>query len=111
MPEIKRKNEITPQEFDHLVQLAALQLDEEQSHYLRHELNKQLNAIQELESIPIPEDLTITTHGVLYGKESKAELREDASDPFPNPNDIITQAPQTEGGYLSVPDIPHTTLE
>ena len=111
MPEIKRKNEISQEEFDHLVQLAALQLDEEQSQYLLCELNKQLNAIQELASIPIPEGLTITTHGVPYGKESKAELREDASDPFLNPDDIIAQAPQTEEGYLSVPDIPHTTLE
>jgi len=111
MPENKKRNEITLEEFGHLVQLAALHLDEEQSQYLLHELNNQLKVIRELETIPLSEDLTITTHGVPYGKGSKAELREDISDPFPSPDEITAQAPQTEEGYLSVPDIPHTTLE
>jgi len=104
-------NTISRQEFDHLVQLAALQLDEAQKEYLRQELNHQLGAIRELESIPLADDLPITTHGVPYREDSKADLRDDVCEPFAHAEEIIDQAPQTEEGYLSVPDIPHTTLE
>lgn len=110
MPD-KKRHEISAEEFNHLVQLAALQLDEEQGKYLLHELNKQLQAVRELETIPLAEDLPLAIHGVPFEKELKQELRKDVCEPFNDPEDIIAQAPQTEEGYLNVPDIPHTTLE
>ena len=51
MPE--KEQAISPEVFDHLVQLAALELDEEQSEYLRRELNSQLSAVRELEAIQL----------------------------------------------------------
>lgn len=110
MPD-KKRSEISAEEFDHLVQLAALQMDEEQGEYLLRELNKQLQAIRELESIPVLENLTITAHGLPFGKELKQELRQDVCEPFPAIEEMIAQAPQIEEGYMNVPDIPHTTLE
>jgi len=43
--------EITREIFDYLVDLAALEMDDEEAVYLRNELNNQLDAIRELEAI------------------------------------------------------------
>ena len=107
----KSHEQIDPQVFDHLVELAALQLDEKQAEYLRQELNRQLQSIHELEAIQIPEGLSITVHGVPYPPNTNLDLREDQWQPFPNSAEIIGQAPQSENEQFAVPDIPHTTLE
>jgi len=105
------QEQITAQVFEHLVKLAALQLDEKQAEYLRRELNHQLQSIHELEAIPIPDDLSISVHGVTYPENTSQDLREDQWQPFPNSADIIGQAPRSENNQFAVPDIPHTTLE
>lgn len=97
--------------FDHLVDLAALELDESQAEYLRRELNHQLGAIHELEAIPLSPDVQTTSHGVPYTDESRPFLREDRWQPYPHPEEILEQAPEVNEGYIVVPDIPHTTLE
>jgi len=102
---------ISQETFDHLVGLAALELDDQQAAYLLRELNNQLKAIQELEAIPLDETTQITSHGVPYTAESSPQPRRDDWLPHPNPEEILAQAPETEGGYIVVPDIPHTTLE
>lgn len=102
---------IDPQTFEHLVELAALALDSEEAEYLRQELNKQLAAIHELEAIPLVETTGATTHGVPYTPEISPPIREDAWVPCPNPEEILSQAPETEDSYIVVPDIPHTDLE
>jgi aspartyl/glutamyl-tRNA(Asn/Gln) amidotransferase C subunit len=109
MPE--PKEDITPQVFEHLVQLAALELDGSQADYLRQELNKQLASIRELEAIEIEEGLPAASHGVPYPPERKPALREDEWETCPEAKAITAQAPQFEDGYIIVPDIPHTTLE
>jgi aspartyl-tRNA(Asn)/glutamyl-tRNA(Gln) amidotransferase subunit C len=93
----KAREQIDPQVFEHLVKLAALQLDEKQAEYL--------------EAIPIPEGLSITVHGVPYPSNTNLDLRDDQWQPFPNSADIVDQAPQSENNQFAVPDIPHTTLE
>ncbi len=55
---------ITREMFDKLVALAALELDEEESEYLRTELNHQLAAVKELSEIPIDEDIEPSLHGI-----------------------------------------------
>lgn len=105
------KNEISPEVFAHLVDLAALQLDPDQAEYLRQQLNNQLNAIHELEAIPLDEDLPITSHGVPYTLAISSAPRKDSWQPYPNPEEILDQAPQSAEGYIVVPDIPHTNLE
>jgi aspartyl-tRNA(Asn)/glutamyl-tRNA(Gln) amidotransferase subunit C len=105
------KDPITPEIFAHLVDLAALELEPTQSEYLRLQLNHQLNAIRELEAIPLDTGLETTAHGVPYTAEISPAPREDTWTPYPEPQEIIQRAPATDGGYIVVPEIPHTTLK
>ena len=102
---------ITREVFDHLVNLAALQLSEEQAEYLRKQLNNQLKAINELAAIPIDADVPVNLHGVPFEEASSAKPREDVWQKYPDVADILKQAPQIEDGYIVVPDIPHTELK
>ena len=110
MPE-KKHEDISPEIFEHLVKLAALELNEEQAAYLRRELNSQLSAVRELEAIELDNDLPLASHGVPYDQQSSPDLRPDDWKAYRQVKDIINQAPQVEDGYIVVPDIPHTTLE
>ena len=105
------KEDITPEVFNRLVQLAALELNDSQAEYLRRELNKQLASIRELEAIKLEEGLPAASHGVPYPPEHKPALREDEWETCPEAKAITAQAPQFEDGYIIVPDIPHTTLD
>lgn len=103
---------ITPDLFAYLVELAALELEPGEAEYLRAELNSQLKAIAELERIALPEDVPPAAHGVLFDGGTRPELRADA--PVPDINTaarILAQAPETDNGYIVVPDIPHTLLD
>lgn len=104
-------DEIAPESFEHLVELAAFAFDSEEADYLRRELNSQLKAIHQLEAVPLEKDVPITLHGVTYSRETKPALREDVWEPCENPDEILAQAPQVEDRYIIVPDIPHTKLD
>jgi aspartyl/glutamyl-tRNA(Asn/Gln) amidotransferase C subunit len=101
---------ITPELFQHLVRLAALELDPAEAEYLRRELNNQLKAIQDLEAIPLDPNTPITSHGVPYPPERIPPIRLDDWKADPAAADILAQTPQHEAGYIVVPDIPHTDL-
>lgn len=111
MSEEQTTQQITKELFEHLVQLAELDLSPQEVEYLRSELNKQLRAIDELEAIPLDESLPITSHGVPYTPQISPEVRNDEWIAFPNPKDILDQAPETEEGYIIVPDIPHEDID
>jgi aspartyl-tRNA(Asn)/glutamyl-tRNA(Gln) amidotransferase subunit C len=104
-------DEISREIFDHLVELAALELDPDETEYLRGQLNNQLKAIHELEAIPLDAETPIASHGVPYSLEISAAVRPDEWEAYPNPEKIISQAPETSDGYVVVPEIPHTDLE
>ena len=104
-------DQITPEVFDHLVDLAALELSTDQAEYLRKQLNNQLKSIQELAAIPIDADVPISLHGVPYNAPESSTPREDEWQPYADTKDILAQAPQLEDGYIVVPDIPHITLK
>lgn len=97
--------------FNHLVELAALELEAEQAAYLHREINKQMVSIHELAGIPMDETIKPASHGVPYTNENSPEFRQDVWKPFPDPAEILKQAPQLDGEYLLVPDTPHTTLK
>lgn len=97
--------------FSHLVGLAALELDPAEAEYLHRQLNNQLKAIQELEAIPLDESVPVTSHGVPYTVATSPVPREDVWLPYPDPGEILEQAPLVDDGYLIVPDIPHTDLD
>lgn len=101
---------ITPELFQHLVELAAMELSPEEGEYVRRQLNNQLKAIHELEAIPLDENIQITLHGVPYTPESSPAIRSDTWAPYPHPEEILAQAPDTVDGYFVVPEIPHTEL-
>jgi len=93
---------ITREMFDKLVSLAALELDEEESEYLRTELNHQLAAVKELSEITIDEDIAPSLHGIdCQGNPP----RPDEWQPFPDPDAILGLAPETRGRYFVVPEI------
>jgi aspartyl/glutamyl-tRNA(Asn/Gln) amidotransferase C subunit len=102
---------ISPEVFNHLVHLAALELDPAEAEYLRQQLNNQLKAIDQLESISLDEDVPVTTHGVPYTPEITPPIRQDEWIACTNPEEILDQAPRTEDRYVVVPEILHTELE
>jgi aspartyl/glutamyl-tRNA(Asn/Gln) amidotransferase C subunit len=102
---------ITQEIFDHLVQLAALDLEPEEASYLRHELNGQLKAIRELEAIEFSMDVPITSHGVPYTATTRLPLRGDEIESCKDADDILGQAPDTEDRYIVTPDLPKEMLE
>ena len=103
-------NEIPKDVFDHLVELAALELSPEEAEYLHRELNNQLISIEQLAAIPLEDDTETTSHGVPYTPEISPPIREDAWQPYPDPDAILEQAPETEDRYVVVPEIPHEEL-
>lgn len=104
-------DEITPEIFDHLVGLAALELAPDEAEYIRRQLNNQLKAIHELEAIPLAEDIPPASHGVPYSLQVTPPLRSDDWQPYTHPEEIIGQAPEVDDGYIVVPDIPHQKLD
>jgi aspartyl-tRNA(Asn)/glutamyl-tRNA(Gln) amidotransferase subunit C len=102
---------ISPETFTHLVGLAALELTDAEFEYLREQLNHQLKSIHELEAIPLDENVPVTSHGVPYTAATSPAPRADEWFAYPNPEEILAQAPQVDEGYIIVPEIPHTDLE
>jgi len=103
--------EISSDLFTHLVELAAFELSPEEAKYLHQQLNNQLKSIHELEAIPLDEQTPITSHGVPFTPAISPPIREDLWQPSIHSVEILSQAPETDEGYLIVPEIPHTDLE
>jgi aspartyl-tRNA(Asn)/glutamyl-tRNA(Gln) amidotransferase subunit C len=105
MPDI-----ITPELFEHLVELAALELTPQEGEYIRRQLNGQLKVIAELEKIPIPADTPLAAHGISYLPQDRPPMREDEPRPSQLAASILRQAPDADEGFFAVPEIPHTEL-
>lgn len=103
--------EITKELFDHLVELAALELKPEEAAYIHQELNKQLKVIEELAAIPLDDSTPMASHGVPYTSAIRPSLRPDESSSSGISQEILAETPETEAGYIVVPEIPHETLE
>lgn len=104
-------DEITPELFVQLAELAALELTPEESDYLRRELNSELKVIHELERIPIPDGVPLAAHGVTFTPELQPALRPDEARVSAEADAILKQAPEADEGYFVAPDIPHMELE
>jgi aspartyl/glutamyl-tRNA(Asn/Gln) amidotransferase C subunit len=102
---------ITRETFDHLVKLAELELDPTEAEYLRGELNHQLDAIEQLSAIPLEEDVPLSMHGVSYPVQVSQPPRADVWQPFDNIAGILSQVPELVDEHITVPEIPHKTLE
>ena len=104
-------DEITPDLFDHLVELASLELSSEEGEYLRREMNNQLRSIRELIAIPVDSNLPIEPHGITYTSATSPLIRSDVWKPYPYPDKLLAQAPEIDERYIVVPEIPHKDLE
>ena len=104
-------DEITPELFHHLVELAALELSADEAEYLRRQLNNQLKAIHELQAIPLDPATPVASHGVPYTAAISPALREDVVQSHLDPARLLKTAPETDDGYIIVPDIPHQNLK
>lgn len=102
--------QITPEVFKHLVELAALELTPEEGEYLRKQLNNQLKAIDDLNQIPLDPETPVASHGVPYTSATSAPIRPDEWHPHPNPAKLLKGAPETDDGYIVVPEIPHQDI-
>jgi len=103
--------EITPEVFAHLVELAALELAPQEGETLRRELNNQLKAIHEMQAIPLDAATPVASHGVPYVPVTSAPLRRDEAHPHPAPETLLKGAPEVAEGYIVVPETPHQDLE
>lgn len=108
--EPKSDGPITPDVFNHLVELAQFELSDEDASYLRRELNGQMRAIRQLEAIEVDDDVPITSHGVPYAAEIRPEIRRDVARKSELADDILAGGPETEDRFFVVPDIPHEDL-
>jgi aspartyl-tRNA(Asn)/glutamyl-tRNA(Gln) amidotransferase subunit C len=97
--------------FNHLVELAALELDQAEAHYLLVQMNNQIKVIHELEQIPLDDKTPPARHGVPFPPSICPSPREDSVEPYLHVDDLLKQAPVVEERYIIVPDIPHTELE
>jgi aspartyl/glutamyl-tRNA(Asn/Gln) amidotransferase C subunit len=104
-------DEITPELFAKLISLASFGFDPKEAEYLRAELNNQLKAIRQLESVTLDLDVPLAPRGITYSPDIQQSLRPDVWEPFANVDKLLDQAPEVEDRYLIVPDIPHTELE
>jgi len=111
MAEASNRESIDDRVFQHLVQLAALELRADEAEYLRRELNAQLAAIRNLEAIQIAADLPITSHGVPYSPAIRPAPRPDQIQPSELADAILGQAPEVLDRYIVVPDLSRTDLE
>jgi len=102
---------ISEETFNHLVDLAALELDQAEARYLLTEMNKQIKAIHELEQIPLDVATPPARHGVPYPPSICPDLRDDQVDAYSQVDALLMQVPVCEDRYIIVPDIPHTELE
>ena len=102
--------QITPEIFNHLVELAALELNPQEAEYLRKQLNNQLTAIDDLSQVPLDPETQIASHGVPYSPATSALLRLDEWHPHPDPAKLLVGAPETADGYIVVPEIPHQDI-
>ena len=102
--------EITRDLFDKLVELAALELQEDEAEYIRRQLNDQLTAIRELAAVPLEEGTPPAAHGVAYTDATSAPPRQDQHNPDKNADEILAGAPEEHERYIVTPDIPHEDL-
>ena len=104
-------DEISPELFAHLVDLAALELTPDESDYLRRQMNNQLKVINELVSIPLDSEIAVASHGIAYSPGISSKNRKDEWSAYPDPDRLLRQAPEIENEYIIVPEIPHKDLD
>jgi len=109
--DVTMDDQISIEVFNRLVELAALELSQEQAAYLHRQLNNQLRAIHELASIPIDNALEANLHGVPYVAAARPALRPDTTKSCEDTAEILSQVPQLENGLIVVPDIQHISLK
>lgn len=110
-PEMKMTEEVIDKKiFEDLVRTGEIGMTQEEAEDIRQEMNRQMNVIRQLESIPLDESLSPVIHGNPYPPEIRCGLREDLLVPFENAAEIIAQAPLQRDGCIVSPDVEHQRI-
>lgn len=96
--------------FAELVQSAAIGLQPDEAETLRMELNREMDIIRQLESIPLDENVSPVIHGNPYPVNIRCGLRQDEWIPFSDPQSIVSRAPFSQDGFIVSPDVPHQRI-
>ncbi len=105
------KEHISRETFAHLVRLAELELSPQDAEYLYNELNNQVSSIEQLQAIPLEDDIPVNLRGVTFSPGISQPLREDVWQPFVETRLILGQVPDLVDDQIAVPETPHKTLE
>ena len=107
----KSMKEMIDQElFDELAQTGEIGMTPGEAEEIRRKLNRQMDVIRQLESIPLDEMLSPVIHGNPYPPDVRCGLRADVPAPFENAAEIIAQAPRRQDGYIVSPDVEHQRI-
>ena len=96
--------------FSELVQTAASCLKHDETETLRMELNREMDIIRQLESIPLDENVSPVIHGNPYPANIRCGLRQDEWIPFADPQSIVSRAPFSQDDFIVSPDVPHLRI-
>jgi aspartyl-tRNA(Asn)/glutamyl-tRNA(Gln) amidotransferase subunit C len=104
--------QITPEVFNHLVELAALELTPDEAEYLRRQLNNQLTAIDDLNQVPLDPETPVASH-VAFPTPRPPPLRFAPTSGIRTPTrpSCSKARPKSTDGYIVVPEIPHQDLD
>ena len=81
----------------HGAKLARITLSDDEVQELLPQLNKILDFLEVVRSIPSVDDTAV------FATENENEYREDTVRPFDDPDAILSQFPEKKGRYLKVP--------
>lgn len=92
--------EITEKDVERVARLARLRITPEERALYRGQLEKVLEHMAELKALNT--NNVPPTSGVLGFKDV---MRDDVPTPFPRPEDLLNQAPESEGPCFKVPKV------
>ncbi len=94
-----------------IAELARLEVTNDDVAFFQVELARILKAFEDLSAVPVPEDLSgnsrsaITAHDAGLAPEKSSRMRADAPANILSTEIFLSQAPDREGDYVSVPAV------
>ncbi|MDN5358248.1 MAG: Glu-tRNAGln amidotransferase subunit [Candidatus Diapherotrites archaeon] len=88
---------LTREELQHIAKIARIALTEEEINELLPQFNDILRLLERVKELPLAEAQPIVM------TENENEFREDASNPFEDPDAIVEQFPEKKDRYAKVP--------
>jgi aspartyl-tRNA(Asn)/glutamyl-tRNA(Gln) amidotransferase subunit C len=90
---------ISIDEVNRIAKLARLSFTEEEKQKLQTELSAILDYVDQLKQVEGKSGLEV------YDKDALNLMRDDVAEEFPNPEELLAQAPATQDGFVKVKSI------